>query len=399
VVVGVLALRAPAKAAGNKVEVTQAEYELIERYKHLDEIRQLIEQRFYQEVDDQLVMEGGIAGLFDSLDDPYSFYYSLEDMASMEESITGNYKGIGIQILANPDDDSLTIVRVFKGSPAEAAGIRAGDRIVMVNEIPVAAKDMNEAVSMMRGGTVGTTVDVTVRRGEELIPLTVARGDIQMNNVESEMLENNIGYIRLYSFEGEADSEYEDALDALKADGMASLILDLRDNPGGITDICLAIAETIFEDELVYYTQDRYGIEVNYYADGEALGVPLVVLCNGNSASASEILIGAVQSHGAGTIIGEKTFGKGIVQSMYQFPEGDGMQVTTHQYFIPNGQCIHGVGIEPDIRITLAEDAYDDAYNLIREKDNQLQAAIDVLSGVDVQSEPNLEDAGDAEAA
>ncbi|GHU67183.1 peptidase S41 [Clostridia bacterium] len=375
----ILGVCATAFAGDGMVTVTQEEYDLLQQYKHIEEIRQIISQTYYQDVDPDSLLIGAARGLFSPLDDPYSFYYSKDDMSAMNEQLTGDYKGIGVQILAHPADNSLTIVRVFPQSPAEKIGIRSGDKIIQVDDLSVTAFEMNKAVEIMRGGPAGTTVEVTVRRGEEEILFTVERGEIHMNNVEYSMLDNNIGYIRLYSFEGTMATEYADALAKLTEQGMTAMVLDLRDNPGGLTDYAERVANTLLNDELIYYTRDRYGLEVNYYADGKPIGLPLAVLCNGNSASSSEILIGALKDHKTAVIIGEKTFGKGIIQSVYEFPEGDGMQVTSQQYFTPNGDAIHGVGIEPDIEVALNEDAIDENTLLDREKDNQLQAAVDYL--------------------
>ncbi|GHU71715.1 peptidase S41 [Clostridia bacterium] len=376
----VISVCATAFAAGGTVTISQEDYELLQQYKHQEEVRQIIAQMYYKDVDPDELSVGAMRGLFTPLEDPYSFYYSVDDMKSMNEQLSGDYKGIGVQILANAVDNSLTIVRVFPDSPAEAVGIRSGDKIIQVDDLPVTAFEMNQAVEIMRGGPAGTTVEVKIKRGEEEIPFTVTRGDIHMNNVESVMFDNDIGYIRLYSFEGTMAREYADALVSLQAEGMAALILDLRDNPGGLTDYAERVANTFLTDELIYSTRDRYGLEVSYFADGQPIGVPVVVLCNGNSASASEIIIGALQDHGTATIIGVKTFGKGIIQSVYEFPQGDGMQVTSQQYFTPSGAAIHGVGIEPDIEVVLNEDAIDENTLLDRSKDNQLDAAIEYLT-------------------
>jgi carboxyl-terminal processing protease len=371
-----------AYAASNETYIITAEdYKLLQEYKHMNDIREIIEGVYYKDVDEQALVDGATQGMFTSLGDPYSFYYTKEAMDKMREEMTGEYKGIGVQILAHPENLTVNVVRVFKESPAEAAGIRAGDIIIQVDDLAVTAYEMNDAVSIMRGGPAGTTVDVTVRRGDEEIKYTVTRGDIHMNTVDSEMLENGIGYIRLYSFEGTMNTEYTAALAKLREQGMTALIIDLRDNPGGLTTYAEAVADTILTKELIYSTQDKYGLSVDRYASGKELGVPLVVLCNGNSASSSEILIGAVKDNGKATIIGEQTFGKGIIQSVYEFPEGDGMQVTSQQYLTPNGSAIHGVGITPDVVVELAEDAYDAQGNIIREKDNQLAAAIEQIQG------------------
>ncbi|MDR1599266.1 MAG: S41 family peptidase [Oscillospiraceae bacterium] len=376
-----LGLSAAALAGSGTVTITQEEYELLQQYKHIEEIRQLISRMYYRDIDPDSLMTGAMRGLFDPLEDPYSFYYSKDDVIKMNEQLSGDYKGIGVQILAQSEDNSLLIVRVFPDSPAEEAGIRSGDKIIQVDDLPVDAFEMNRAVEIMRGGPAGTTVEVTVERGGEDIMFTVPRGDVHMNNVESSMLDGGIGYIRLYSFEGTMAEEYEATLEELKAQGMAALVLDLRDNPGGLTSYAERVANTLLDDELIYLTSDRYGLEVRYYADGQSLGIPLAVLCNGQSASSSEILIGALRDNDAAVIIGEKTYGKGIIQSVYEFPEGDGMQVTSQQYFTPDGSVIHEVGIEPDILVELNEDAIGENTMIDPDKDNQLKAAVEYLAG------------------
>lgn len=379
VVITILISAAAYATSQRTYTITEADYKLLLEYKHLDDIRQIIEQNFYKDVNDEDVRNGAARGMFESLGDPYSFYYSKEDWLKLNESVSGKYKGIGVQILAQPKDMTVVVVRVFKDSPAEKAGIRPGDVIIQVNDLVVTATEMNAAVDIMRGGEAGTTVDVTVYRNGEPITYTVTRGDIQMNNVEYKMLDGGIGYIRLYAFEGNMAQEYTDALKKLNEEGMKGLVIDLRDNPGGLTNYAEIVASSLMKDELLYSTRDKYGLEVKHYADGKPLNKPVVVLCNGRSASSSEILIGAIKDNNKGTIIGEKTFGKGIIQNVYEFPEGDGMQITTQQYFTPDGSAIHGIGITPDIEVVLNEDAYDDAMNLIPEKDNQLKAAIEEL--------------------
>lgn len=361
------------------ITISAEDYELLMQYKHLEQMRRIILENYYEEVDEADLFTGAAQGMFYSLGDPYSFYYTKESMEKFHETANGEYAGVGIQILANPNDYSLTIVRVFKNSPAEAVGIRAGDKIVQVDDLEVTAYEINDAVSIMKGDVPGTTVDIAVMRGTERLEFTVPRAKILVNNVDYRMLENQIGYIQLFSFEAAIVNEYEKALADLRSQGMQGLILDLRDNPGGNVEYAERIASTILGDELIYYTKDRYGLRVDKYADGEVMEEPLVLLCNANSASASEIILGAVQAHGAGTIVGTTSFGKGIIQSVLTFPEGDGMQVTSAQYFTPDDKTIHGVGVKPDVEIELDEDAYDDGAQILPEKDNQLATAIEVV--------------------
>ena len=322
-------------------------------------------------------------GLIAGIDDVYSAYYPKEDMEELNEETEGEYAGIGCQLLADPSDELITVTRVFKGSPAESVGIRAGDKIVYVDDVYYSAYEMDEAVNVMRGEP-GGTVKVTVLRNLETIDFDVTREVIHINYVEHEILEGNIGYVMVYDFLGNALEGFTQAIESFKAANVSGMIIDLRNNGGGLVDVCVDMADLILPEGVVVSMRDKYEYTEEYKIDGEYYDVPMVVLINEYSASASEILAGAIRDYEAGTLVGTKSFGKGVVQSVLEFPDGSGVKLTTASYFTPSGECIHDVGIEPDVAVELDEDAVTlyGLNNLPHEEDAQLQKAIEVLNDV-----------------
>ena len=337
------------------------------------------------------------------LGDVYSVYFTKEEMAKFNEETEGVYAGIGCQLLADPEDKLITVTRVFKGSPAEAAGVRSGDKIVNVDDTYYSAYEMDEAVSVMRG-TPGETVKVTVLRDLETIDFDIVRQQITINYVEYEILEDvNLGYVMVYDFLGDAVQGFAEALEAFQAHGVSGMIIDLRNNGGGLVDAGVAMADLILPAGTVVSMRDKYGEETSEEIDDEYYSVPMAVLVNGYTASTSEILVGAIRDYKAGTLIGTKTFGKGIVQTSLEFRDGSGMKVTTARYYTPSGECIHGAGIEPDIEVELDEDAVTryGINNLPHDHDAQLQRAIQVLTGTEpaAETEPEADTEPAAETA
>ncbi len=343
------------QVTGDTVTVSREEYERFKKYQELDELLQVVQEYYYQEPDVDKLIENAQRGLLFGLEDPYSYYYNPEEYAELWEDDKGQYAGIGIQISANFDTLLCTVSRVFKGSPAKDVGIHKGDIIKQVDDLAVDAYNLQDAVDIMRG-TVGETVEVTVRRGTETIAFTVPRANIQVNRVESVMLEGNIGVVSLFEFAGDCRTAFMEAVNKLITDGAKGLIVDLRDNPGGWVDDAVAIADMFLPEVTVYYTENRKGEREYASAKSGQIDVPLVVLMNENSASASEVLAGALKDHGAATIVGVTSYGKGIIQ--YVIPVGDsgaGMQLTVAQYFTPNGNKVHKEGIIPDVVAELPE--------------------------------------------
>ena len=368
------------------VTISREEYNRLKQYEKLDLLMQLVELYYYEDVDTDEMLESAAVGLIAGIGDVYSVYYTKEDMEAFNEETEGEYAGIGCQLLADPTDQMITVTRVFKGSPAEEAGMRSGDKIVYVNDVYYSAYEMDAAVDVMRG-TPGEDVKVTVLRGLDTVDFDITRKVVNINYVEYEILDGNIGYVMVYDFLGDAVEGFRAALEAFQAANVTGMIIDLRNNGGGLLDASVEMADMILPEGTVVSIRDKNGAEEAFTIDSEYYDVPMVVLVNGYSASASEILSGAIRDTGEGTLVGTKTFGKGVVQSVIDFPDGSGLKVTTARYFTPSGECIHGVGIEPDVEIELDEDVVTryGLNNLPHEQDAQLQKAIELIKNGEVQ--------------
>lgn len=364
---------------GDTVTISTEEYELLLQYKELEEMRQIVNVYYYQEPDEQAMMDGAAMGLLYGLDDPYTFYYDPDSFAEMWEEDEGEYAGIGIQIMANYNTGLCTITRVFLDSPALEVGMRRGDILMRVDELDVTAANLQDAVDIMRG-EVGKPVNVQVLRGDQLLDFTVTRAVVHTTWVNSCMLDNSIGYISLYEFAGDCSSAFAVQLDKLVEEGAEALIIDLRDNPGGWVDDAQRLADLFLPEGTLASLVYRDGT-TEYYTtttDGKENDLPIVVLVNEYSASASEILSGALQDLNRATIVGTQTYGKGVVQ--YVLPVGErgaGMQLTVAQYFTPNGNEVHKVGITPDVIAEWPEDD-DNMYEIGDLADAQLKVAYDV---------------------
>lgn len=362
------------------VTISREEYNRLKQYEKLDLLMQLVELYYYEDVDTDEMLESAAMGLIAGIGDVYSVYYTREDMEAFNEETEGEYAGIGCQLLADPTDQMITVTRVFKGSPAEEAGMRSGDKIVYVNDVYYSAYEMDAAVDVMRG-TPGEDVKVTVLRGLDTVDFDITRKVVNINYVEHEILDGNIGYVMVYDFLGDAVDGFRTALEAFQAANVTGMIIDLRNNGGGLLDASVEMADMILPEGTVVSIRDKNGAEEAFTIDSEYYDVPMVVLVNGYSASASEILSGAIRDTGEGTLVGTRTFGKGVVQSVIDFPDGSGLKVTTARYFTPSGECIHGVGIEPDVEIELDEDVVTryGLNNLPHDQDAQLQKAIELI--------------------
>lgn len=364
--------------AGSRA-ITDEELEIIERYSRLEEVRQTLHDNYYIEVDDETLIQGAIDGMLASLDDPYTFYYTVDDMIDRQESTSGEYRGVGMSVQMD-GEGSINVVRVFTGSPAEAAGILAGDKLVAIEGEYLniqTAKDLDDAVSLIRG-TVGTEVNLTILRDGEEIEFTVTRGDVSINYVEYELI-GDIGYVRIYEFEATTADDFRKALAYFQENNVSGMVIDLRDNPGGLLTSVVDIADELLPKGRVIYTEDRAGNVSSYYSSDDYWDIPLVVMVNGNSASASEILAASIQDYERGQVVGTTSYGKGIVQLMLTYPDGAGMQYTESRYFTPNGRSIHGVGVEPDVVVEMDDD-YDASVRGVNiENDNQLEEALNIL--------------------
>ena len=375
------------------VTISREEYDRLLQYSKLDTLLELTEEYYYEQPNVDDMLEAAAIGLIEGLGDVYSVYYTKEEMDSFNEETEGEYAGIGCQLLADPTDKLITVTRVFKGSPADRVGIQAGDKIVYVNDVYYSAYEMDEAVKVMRG-TPGEDVKVTVLRDLETVDFDVTREIVNINYVEYEILEGNIGYVIVYDFLGDAFDGFREALETFEAAQVGGVIIDLRNNGGGLVEDSVHMADLILSEGTVVSLKDRDGRVTAYTVDDEYYDVPLALLVNGYSASASEILAGAVRDTHAGILVGEKTFGKGVVQRVVSFPDGSGLKLTTARYYTPSGECIHEVGIEPDVEVALDEDAVTlyGINNLPHERDAQLQKALSILRGEETVQDAQPQD-------
>lgn len=361
--------------------ITQEEYETAQRYARLEEVYQRLMGEYYKELDSDTLVQGAIDGMMESVGDPYTFYYTPEDLAKMYEDHNGQYCGVGM-LVSSDKQGRLVVLRVFKNSPAQTAGLLPGDVILSADGEAVSA-ETTETMSMATArikGEAGTYVRLSVLRKEQTLELDIERNNVSVNRVEYQILDGNVGYLVLYEFFGDAVSGVREALNAFEEAGVRGIIFDVRSNTGGQLDICLDICDMVLPEGLIVYTEDRNGRRENYYSNADRCEIPMVVLVNEMSASASEIFAASIQDYGVAKIIGTKTFGKGIVQTQYEFPsDGAGMQLTTSRYFTPKGRSIHGEGVTPDVVVEM-NDSYDASiYAPDMNNDNQLKTAYDVL--------------------
>lgn len=341
----------------------------------LQEIERIIDRYYYKsgEVTAEQKSEGMYKGLMNSLGDIYSCYYTAEEYKELQDEISGIYYGIGAYVSRDVETGACVISGVIKDSPAEAGGLMEGDIIYRIEGEDITGLDLDEVVGKIRGDE-GTKVKLTVIRSGETIELELTRGKVNSPTVESEMLENDIGYLQITEFEDVTPEQFNENMASLKEQGMKGLIIDLRGNPGGkVTSVC-AIAEQLLPEGLIFYMEDKNGKKTEYPCKGADFDLPLVVLVNGYSASASEILSGAVKDSGIGTIVGKKTYGKGVVQNLIDLEDGSAVKLTIANYYTRNGNDINLKGIEPDVEVDLDTDKY-----LEDRTDTQRDKAIEVL--------------------
>lgn len=343
----------------------------------LKTLESAIDVYYYKDELDYEAMQNGLfSGLVNSLNDPYSEYYTKEDFEKVTQDNSGIYYGIGAYVSYNSSYAMPQISGVIADTPAEVAGLRENDIIAAVGEVSTYQMSTEEAVTYIRGEE-GTTVELTIyREGEpDYLYFTVERKRVESPTVNSEM-KGDIGYIQITEFGEVTVNQFSEAYEALESQGMKGLVLDLRSNPGGLLTSVVDIARQILPEGLIVYTEDKYGQREEFTCDGKnQIDIPLAVLINGNSASASEILAGAIQDYGIGTIVGTTTYGKGVVQNIFGLSDGSAIKLTISNYFTPNGNNIHGIGIKPDVEIELDADKY---YN--EDIDTQMEKALEIVS-------------------
>lgn len=343
--------------------------------KKLSVLEDTIRKYFWKDVGEETLEEGLYRGLLDSLEDPYSVYYTSEELIALQQQTEGIYYGIGAYI-QDGDAGYVQISRVIKNTPAEESGLLQDDYIYMVDDEDMYGKDKSYVVSKIKGEE-HTYVTLTVIRENAAEPLdiSVERRKIESPTVEYEMYDNGMAYIQITEFDLVTTGQFESAYNQAKAEGMRGLIIDLRSNPGGNLSTVCDISRMLLPKGMIVYTEDKYGKREEYTCNGEnKIEVPLVVLTNGYSASASEILAGAVKDYGIGKLVGTTTFGKGIVQKVIDLSDGSAIKLTVSSYFTPNGNNIHGIGIEPDVEIQFDAELYKNG------TDNQLEKAKEVLN-------------------
>lgn len=347
--------------------------------KKLQTLENTIDKYYYlEEVNPEELQDGIYKGMLQALGDPYSEYYSAEELNTMMEQTEGVYYGIGAYVSLDTATGLTKISGIIAGSPAEAADLRANDLIYEVDENSTYGLSLTETVSMIKGPE-GTDVTLTIiRDGEpDYLSFTITRRRVESPTVELTMLEDDMAYIQITEFDEVSIDQFADALATAKGSGMKGMILDLRGNPGGSLNAVVEMARMILPKGLIVYTEDKEGKRTEYTCDGERkLDVPLVVLVDMNSASAAEIMSGAIKDYGIGTLVGTTTFGKGIVQQIMPFRDGSAVKLTISAYYTPNGNNIHGIGIEPDVVCEFDGEAY---YGSEEHPDNQLEKAKEIL--------------------
>lgn len=341
----------------------------------LSVLKGLIDENYIGDVDEEALEEGIYKGYIQGLEDPYSVYYNEEETKDLYETTEGEYSGIGAVLSQDLESGVITLVQIYEDSPAAKAGLKDNDILTKVGDIEVTGMDLSEVVTYIKGEK-GTDVDLTVLRGEdaEEITVTATRDTVEAQTVKYEMLEGQTGYLSVSEFDSVTYAQYEEALNELTAQGMTGLIVDLRNNPGGNLNTVCEMLDLVLPKGTIVYTEDKDGKRETATSDDEhQINVPMVVLVNGNSASASEIYAGAIQDYGIGKIVGTQTYGKGVVQQIFDLGDGTSVKLTIAEYFTPNGRSIDGEGITPDVEVEYEADENNP------EADNQLEKALEVM--------------------
>ncbi len=346
----------------------------------IEEINGYIDTYYYFDIDEESQEEAVYDGIMAGLDDPYSVYYTADEYADLMEENSGEYVGVGA-VVTQGTDKAVTIVRPIPGSPAEEVGLMAEDIVVQVGDVEITNQDLSTVVDMIRGEE-GTEVYIKVYRPSisGYVEFNVIRRVVENVTVYSEILDDNIGYIQVQQFYDNTDEEFIAAVKDMQSKNVKGIIVDVRDNPGGLLTSVVNMCDFIMEEGPILTTKDKHGNIIQQYnsTDDESLDMPMVVLINGNSASASEIFAGAMQDTGKAELVGTTTFGKGIVQSVMPLSDGTAIKLTIAKYFTPAGNDIHEAGIEPDYVVELPDGA-ESAVNVDREEDTQLDKAIDII--------------------
>lgn len=348
----------------------------------LREMQAYIDAYYLDDIEQKQMEDAIYNGVVEGLGDDYAAYYDEEAYADLMEKTMGNYCGIGAYVSQNVTTGAITIIEPIEGSPADKAGLQFGDVVVKVDNTDVTQKDLSEVVSMMKGEP-GTKVKLQIaRQGEpEYLDIVITRAQIESDTVDYAMLDEKIGYIAVNAFEEVTKQQFRKALNELESQGQEALIIDLRNNGGGLLDTAVDMLDRLLPEGLVVYIQDKNGKKEEYHSsEEESFNKPVVILVNENSASASEVFAGAMQDYDKAVLVGKNTFGKGIVQSVFQLSDGTAVKLTTSKYYTPKGRNIHGTGFEPDIEVELTEEIKEQPGSGVA-VDSQMKRAIKYLQG------------------
>lgn len=367
----------PLAMPNGNVVVRKEDYNNLVQFNKLFQIKDLIHERYDGEINEKDLEEGAIKGLANSLKDPYTVFMTKKEYDDFNTQTEGNYSGVGIQLQAK--DNKIVIVDIFEESPARKAGILPKDEIEKVNDIPVDGSQLEKAVSLMKG-VEGSEVKLTLfRKDKGNFDVNLKRSKINLKTVAGQMLDEDAALVQVTMFDENTAKNFKSELDKLKSQGMKGLVLDLRGNPGGVLDECVdMVSNFVPKGKTIVSTMDKYKSERKYKSKGgNYVGLPLVVLTNEGSASASEIFAGAIRDYKIGTLVGEKTFGKGLVQTLYETGEGTALKITISKYYTPNGENINKIGIKPDVEVKYPEELLKKPYN--RNEDPQFKKALEVV--------------------
>ena len=347
----------------------------------IETLYEYININFYDKFAKEDIVNGIYKGLFESLDDPYSVYYTPEEYEDMTVSTSGVYYGIGAGVSQNVETMEVTITKVYRGTPSEEAGLKNGDMIISVEDIQATSVEVSELVRHIRGEE-GTKVHMVIYRPStgETLEFDVERRNVVLPSIEGELLDGGIGYIQITDFQKDTANQFADMVAKLQEQNAKGLIIDVRGNPGGYLSTVLALTDQILPEGLIVYVEDKYGNRDDHFSNADCIKLPIVVLIDEGSASASEIFAGALKDHGYATLVGKTTFGKGIVQDVRGLSDGSAFKLTIAKYFTPNGNDIHGVGVVPDVEVDYVytgpeKEGYDKQY------DSQFLKALEIMKG------------------
>lgn len=348
----------------------------------IGQIEEIVNAYYLDDIQSDQVEDQIYKGMVQGLGDDYGEYYTAQELQKVQESNSGIYNGIGVALTQDAQTGVITVVNCYEGTPAYEAGISAGDVVYKVDDAEVSGEDLANVVAKIKNNGEDSVKLTIVREGEsDYLEFSVERADVKVPTVAFEMLENQVGYIAISSFEEVTEEQFLEAKEALTEQGMEKLVIDLRNNLGGVLDTVCNILNEMLPEGIIVYTEDKNGERTEYRSDGtHTFDLPLVVLVNEYSASASEIFAGAVKDYGIGTLVGTTTYGKGIVQRLFPLPDGTAVKMTIAKYYTPNGNDIHKVGIEPDVEVEL-DDSLRQKSVITRSEDNQLQKALEILEG------------------